>query len=315
MKSKIFLLTLVVFLLAGCAEDFLDTAPENTISNQQLSESPSSLQAIVNGIYANLRTFGIGGATFHIDYGHVAMRTGLDMRSNDIAQSVFHWYGFFANYDGRVQTSSRTRVYWNTYYSQIAEANSFINAIDETITDPGPRAILGQGLALRAFCMFQLALTYGPAYIGNESALGVPMPNGQDFEGKPRAPLSQVYALIASDLEKAVDLLKAFSRTTKQELDQSVAQGLLAEVYLEMGNWAGAAEMAAQARANYPLMSSNQWLGGFSNIENPEWMWGADIDNESSTVFASFFSHFANTSGGYAGILGYIRTLTLACTG
>lgn len=309
MKSKIYLLTLVVFLLAGCAEDFLDTAPENTISNQQLSESPSSLQAIVNGIYANLRTFGIGGATFHIDYGHVAMRTGLDMMANDVTQSVFHWYGFFANYDSRVQTSSRTRVYWNTYYSQIAEANSIINAIDETITDPGPRAILGQGLALRAFCMFQLARTYGPTYIGNESALGVPMPNGQDFEGKPRATLAQIYALIASDLEKSVDLLKDFSRTTKQEIDQSVAQGLLAEVYLEMGNWAGAAEMAAQARANYQPMSANQWLGGFSNIENPEWMWGADIDNESSTVFASFFSHFDNTSGGYAGILGVYKNI------
>jgi len=37
-------------------------------------------------------------------------------------------------------------------------------------------------------------------------------------------------------------------------------------------------------------------------------MWGADIDNESSTTFISFFSHFDSSAGGYGGIgfgLGY----------
>lgn len=309
MNSRIVILTIAVFLLGSCSEDFLDTVPENTISNQQLSESPSSLQAIVNGIYANLRTFGIGGTTNHIDYGHMGIKTGLDMMSNDIVLSVFHWYIFFNNYDGRVQTSSRTRLAWQTYYSQIAEANSIINAIDPDIPDPGPRAILGQGLTIRALCMFELARIYGPTYIGNESAAGIPMPDGADFEGKPRAPLSDVYAQIVADLELAVDLMKDFSRSSKQEIDQSVAQGLLAHVYLEMGNWAGAAEMAAQARANYPLMSMDQWMGGFDEISNPEWMWGADIDAESSTVFASFFSHFDNTTGGYAGALGVYKNI------
>ena len=57
-------------------------------------------------------------------------------------------------------------------------------------------------------------------------------------------------------------------------------------------------------------MTSGDWLAGFSNIGNSEWMWGADIDAESSTIFASFFSHFDSHIGGYAGALGVFKGIS-----
>ncbi|MGB0930448.1 MAG: RagB/SusD family nutrient uptake outer membrane protein [Chitinophagales bacterium] len=310
MKNKLFLVVCILFFTTtSCEKDFLDTVPENTISNLQLAENPAALQAIINGVYANLRTYGVSGTTFHVDYGHMGVKVALDMMGQDMTMSAFHWYAFFNNYDGRVQTSSRTRLIWNTYYQQIAEVNSVIAAIDAGTTDPTAKALLGQALAMRGLFSHVLARVYSHTYIGHESDMSIPLPNGENFEGKPRATVGEAYTQMASDLEAAITLLEGFDRSTKQEVNQAVAQGFLAAVYLEMGNWSGAASMANAARSAYAPMSSSEWMDGFSNINNAEWMWGADIDNESSTSFASFFSHFDNTVGGYAGALGVYKLI------
>ena len=310
MKYKILLAVLALFIATtGCQKEFLDTQPANTISNAQLAQNPSALQAIINGIYANLRTYAIGDNGGHIDYGLKGAHAGLDMMSNDNTMSVFHWYGFFYNYDGRVQTASRTRIFWVTYYTQVAEANSVINAIDPNTEDASARALLGQALALRALFSFNTARIYAHTYLGHEGDLCIPLPDGSNFDGKPRATVADVYAQIKADLEAAVPLLDGFTRSTKQEVNQAVAQAFLARVYLEMGEWSKAAEMAAAARTGWAPMSAAEWLGGFSDINQSECMWGADIDNESSTIFASFFSHFDNTNNGYAGVLGVYKLI------
>jgi hypothetical protein len=299
----------MLFGLTACQDDFLDTAPEDTISNVQLASNPAALQAIVNGMYANLRSYGIGGQDQHIDYGLTGVRAGLDMMSNDITQSVFHWYGFYYNYDARVQTSTRTEIIWNTYYTQVAEANSVINAIEMDTDDPTAKALLGQALALRALFTFNTARIYAHTYIGHENDLCIPLPNGNDFEGKPRSTVSDVYAQIRADIEAAIPLLEGFTRVTRQELDQLVAYGIAARVYLEMGEWSLAASAANSARQGRVPMGETEWMQGFSDINLSEVMWGADIDAESSSVYASFFSHFANLSAGYAGILGVYKNI------
>lgn len=310
MKKFIISLALVGFLMTSCQKDFLDTTPEEYISDAQLAENPASLQAILNGIYANLRSYTVGNSDgFHVDFGHKAMTAATDLMSNDIAMTAFHWYGNYYNFGARTQTNNRNPIYWNTYYSQLADANSIINSIDPSTTDEGAKAILGQALSLKAMCVFALVRTYAPTYIGNENAPGIPLPDGIEFDGKPRSPLNQIYDEIIADMELAVNLLANFQRATKQEINQQVAQGLLARIYLETGNWTGAAQMANAARQGYAPMSGEEWFDGFSNINNPEWMWGADIDAESSTVFASFFSHFDNTNSGYAGALGVYKSI------
>ena len=303
MKFKAIILLSVFFTLVGCSDDFLDTQPADTISSTQLASNPAALGAILNGVYANLRTFGIGGQTQHIDYGHRGVLAGLDMMGGDMSMSAFHWYAFWNNYDGREQTSTRTRIIWNTYYTQVAEVNSIINAISSDTDDASGKAFRGQALALRGFFTFNAARIYAHTYIGHEGDLCIPLPTGESFDGKPRSTVLDVYSQIVADLEEAVVLLEGYSRTTKQEVDLAVAQAFLASVYLEMGNWTAAASMANAARSTYGVMSADEYMSGFADINGSEVMWGADIDAESSTIFASFFSHFDNTNNGYAGAL------------
>ena len=158
-------------------------------------------------------------------------------------------------------------------------------------------------MSIKAFSLFNLVRFYSDTYIGNESSPGVPVTDRVDFEGKGRGTVQDVYDAIIPDLELAKTLLDGYSRANKQEIDQSVVQGFLANVYLETGNWQGAADNAAAARTGYSLMPGEQYAtDGWDNINNAEWMWGADIDNLTSTTFISFFSHFDSTAGGYGGV-------------
>jgi hypothetical protein len=219
MKNTFFVLMLglLVGVVSGCQKEFLELEPRDTISNVQLAANPTASQAIINGIYANLRTYQIGGNTGHIDYGHMGVKAGLDTMGHDIVMARFHWYAFFHNYDGRVQTSSRTRILWNTYYTQVAEANSIINAIDPGVTDPAAQALLGQALALRVLFTFNTARMYSHTYIGHEDDLCIPLPDGNNFEGKPRSTVRDVYAQVVADLEAGIPLLASFSRTTRSD--------------------------------------------------------------------------------------------------
>jgi hypothetical protein len=49
-------------------------------------------------------------------------------------------------------------------------------------------------------------------------------------------------------------------------------------------------------------MTPSVYQAGFSQIANPEWMWGSLITSDKSTIYASFFSHIDISTGGYASL-------------
>jgi starch-binding outer membrane protein, SusD/RagB family len=88
-----------------------------------------------------------------------------------------------------------------------------------------------------------------------------------------------------------------------------VIAGLLARYHLEYGNNILAAQYASEARTGYSPMDTTQLFDGFNKISNSEWMWGADIDTNTSTYYASFFSQIGNLNPGYAGLLNSYKSV------
>lgn len=308
---KITALSFFIALLSSCNEDFLDTKLESTFNNQQLSTSSTGLSGIVDGIYTNLHSYGLANAAGHLDYGHKSILSGLDMMSNDMYMTRFHWYGYFYNWQGRVQASSRTKLIWNTYYPVIKSANSVINNIDVSKADKETKAVLGQALTLRALSYFMLARVFGPTYIGHENDLCIPVYKKSTFDGKERAKVSEVYDLITSDLTEAIKYLEGYVRPSKEKMDQSVAEAIIANVFLEKGDYVNAAMYAHKAREKYPVLTKEQYLDGFYDLEKePDVLWGAIITPENTTFVVSFFAHFDNTNkGGYAGGLQIYKSI------
>lgn len=307
--KKIIILSLSLLIFTSCESDFLDTTPESTSNDEQLASSAEANEAIVNGIYSALRSYGLS-INNHEDYGHKSILTATDLMSNDMLMTKSSWYSNFYNYQARQQTNNRSRLAWSTYYPQIKTTNVVLAGIPEEVTDDKLKAIRGQALALRGYFYFMLARMYGPTYIGNENKLCVPLYTEVVFEGKARSKVAEVYAQIQADLNESVELLQGFKRKNNNAVDQSVAQAFLADVCLEMGKYSEAAVLANAARQNYPLLTENEWMQGFYDVSNKDTMWGASITSAQSTFVASFFSHFDNTNeSGYAGGLGIYKNI------
>lgn len=308
--KKILIIALCFLVLTSCDKDFLDTTPESTINNDQLSTSASANQAIVSGIYAALRSYGLAIGSNHEDYGHKSVLSAMDMMSNDMLMTKSSWYSNFYNYLGREQANSRSRLVWNTYYPQIKSANIVLSGISSNSADEKLKIIRGQAIALRGYFYFMLARTYGPTYVGNTTKLCVPLYTEVTLEGKARSTVNEVYTLIESDLKEAIDLLSNYRRLNNDTVDGSVVEAFLAEVYLEMGKNAEAATMAHSARENYTLLNETEWMSGFYNTKSNETMWGATLNSSISTFVANFFSHFDNTNpSGYAGGMGVYKNI------
>ena len=321
MKKKI-ILSLVVLSLLACEKEFLDTEAKQYVSQTQLEELASSSPeaalsintSVEDGQYAFFREYSTNfedtGAR-HDDYGQMSINLGLDLMSNDMVQVSDHWMGNYYAYRGRTQDFSTTRIIWNFYYSIIRNVNSIITQIPEDATDERLIYLKGRAKGLRAYSYFNLVRIYQYTYQGNQSAAGIPLYDGADINISARANVEEVYDLILADIESAYNTTAGYVRDNKEKLDQDVIAGLYARILLETGtDYNKCALMAAQAKSAGTLMTASQWLTeGFSQISNNEWLWGSDINNESSTIYASFFSHVSSLNPGYAGLLGIHKTI------
>ncbi|MFN3555797.1 MAG: RagB/SusD family nutrient uptake outer membrane protein [Bacteroidales bacterium] len=311
LKFKIFgLIALLSLLTVSCDPDFLDVDPEY-ISEQQVldlaSQSPEAVLDVVDpllsGIYASMIAFpGEPSGNFHDQFGVKAIDLAMDLMGMDMVQSPLHWFRFDYEHDNREANYRRTLFIWSTFYKMIATCNDILDFIPEG-DDIMPRliSIRAQALALRGYAYFMLIQNYQHTYIGNEQLPGIPVYDQENRSAQPRTVVADVYARIVDDLETAYAAMPA-GQVSKIELSRDVIAGLLARVYLVKNEWQKAAEYANLARTGRPLMTGAQWLEGFGDINNPEWMWGMEINAENSTIYASFFSHVSSAEGGYAGL-------------
>ena len=149
-------------------------------------------------------------------------------------------------YDGQTitfLTCSESSV----YESEIVEN---IKTYEDGIDDIEVRYKIAQARAMRAFSYLQLAPYFQFGYAAGGSDLPcVPIvtETTTDFTANPRASVADVYALIIADLTYAIEALDGYVRTDKSRVDQQVAYGLRARAYLNMQEWALAAEDAAAA--------------------------------------------------------------------
>ena len=306
--KKLFVLILALGLLnSGCEKEFLETNPTNQISDQIIFNTAEGAQTVLDGISRWMRTYADGR---HDTFGVKSLDLASDLMSEDMAPSAHHHFGFDYRLDNRSATYARPRNTWYLFYRIIYNANGIINAIDEaeSSSEAYKNNLKAQALALRGYAYFQLVQWFQHTYKGNESALGVPIYTEATLEGAPRSTVAEVYTQITKDLDDAIALFDANPRARRHisDVTGNVAKGLRARVALVMQDWQTAATRAAQAREGFNIMTPAQYSLGFDDSGEQNWMWGLAINDEQSTIYASWFSHVDWTIGGYSG-LGYSR--------
>ncbi|MFZ4929462.1 RagB/SusD family nutrient uptake outer membrane protein [Chryseobacterium sp. Mn2064] len=305
-KIKYFIALAGISLLTqSCAND-LNTLPEGNISGEQLNEDQSKPEKILGGIYLDLRSNGAGGTTVHSDFGIMGIKAGADLMSNDVIQSTNQHLGMFYNYEATNASNIASEIVWTTFYARIFVINKLL---DDLKNDTGTknRAIKGQLLALRAYSYFHLIRFYANDYKNHQSDPGLPLvlTSSNPSQGLPRSTVAEVYAQITQDIEESITLLDSFARSSRAQIDQRTAKAIAADVFLQTGDYTKAAKYAQESKQGIALMTENDYTTtGFSNINNPEVIWG--FHNTTATMsignyYASFFSMFDNTNEGYAG--------------
>lgn len=297
MKKRILISMLATALVfTGCSDEFLEAEPTQFVSSEQIAEAteknPSLQIANIAGLYSTMYLTGTGGTNLrHTDFGQKGYDIFGDMLTGDmiLAGYTYGWYQDVVEYQSTVDfTHINNYMIWRYYYRIIFGANGVIDGFggtDAELASDEAKNIMGQALAMRAYSYFYLLQFYERGYNPSEPAL--PVYTSVSREGAPLSTQQEVYDLIVSDLTKAIEYLETFNRTDKNQVDASVAKGLLAYTYAAMNEYGKVLEITTDliGSGQYALATAeevvyngeNLELAGFNDVASSGWMWGVDL--------------------------------------
>lgn len=314
MKRYISILLMSVLGLGflSCSR-MLDTTPTDQTTADVVFKTESGAYAAINGIYRYMFEAGYTASWFDENFGYSSVLHCFDMVGDDMTKrdpgSQWFFYDHMFWVRGEVTSSSDRPIgWWTFFYKIITSANNIIAYVpDGQFSEEAKNSVVGQALALRAFAYYNLINIYQLTYDGNESAPGVPIytePTDKKTEGKGRGTVSDVYTQINSDLDLAISKLSnASEQRSKSNIDLYTAYGLKARVALMQRDWSTAKTMAQNAlgKPGLSLMNNNELGSGFNSLDNPEWIWGAQVVEAQAGGLYSFMAHMDGAeSGGYA---------------
>lgn len=317
---------IAAILLFGvsCSEEFLEKEPTQFLTTEQIGraaeKNPDVIAGTMTGIYAQTIQTGTGGTTNHDDFGHKGYDIFGDMLSGDMALSVstYGWYRADITEFNAPLDFTRTRNYmpWRYYYRIIRSANTVIDALGGNDAEPelaANRHIMAQAKAIRAHSYFYLTQYFTRTY--NPSAEILPIYTSlQDVNG-PKVATSEIFNLIESDLTSAISSLDDFSRSGKNEINKSVAQGILAYVYAYQERWQEAYNLTNDVinTGGFSLMTAEEVVrmrhggpesdpsgGGFNDLNTNGWMWGIDITSDNNLALVSWWGQVDRFTYSYA---------------
>lgn len=285
------LLSIALIVFTGCSEDFIDPQRNtNNLTSENLAEASEDNPDLVKGTLDGITGFMADDEAVndgrHYDFGQKAVDIWLDITTGDMALSAssFGWYNGTANLVAQTDFSQEeNQIIWDFYFKVVGLANAVINTLggeDAAPENPDNQIILAQAKAYRGYAYFYLTQIFQRDYDPNEPILPLYTADETIIE---KVPASQVFDQIINDLTFAVETLDGYQRNSKNQIDQTVARGLLAYTYAAMGNYEDAKIQADEVIASgYPLTTEGESAypgagSGFNSLSSPSWIWGFDL--------------------------------------
>ena len=231
----------VVVMLTGC-NDYLDIKPKGekiptTVSDYETLLNYESVQKVSDTYPAYLTD-----DVFLPDVAEGTATPGL----NSVDQSIRNLYLFKKEVFGDAQDDG----FWFASYNRIYYYNTVIdNIMDADGSDEQQKlSIRAEALISRALEYLYLVNGYAKHYDVRtaESDPGVPLILDEDISKKNlvRASVKDVYAQIQSDLQTALPNLPMQAKGNAFRASKAAGYGVLAKMYLYMGNYAEALKAA-----------------------------------------------------------------------
>lgn len=263
--------SLVMF--SGC-EDFLNTDPISSISENSFYTNDAELEVAMVGVYDA--------------YQEVPLREFAltEMRSDNSNTRLSE--GDWAEFEALSVSSTNSTVYdyWSYNYFTIHRANTVLEYLD-VIEDADLKVQLeGEAKFMRALCHFNLVRLFeNIPYVEGIILAAESSTIEQDSE-------STVYAKIVADLQDAISLLPNRSDIAEGRATYGAAQALLGKVYLTTGDYslAQTAFETVISTGDYSLMSS--YYDIFYTEMNSETIFSVQYESDDSDNSQDFSYEF-----------------------
>lgn len=309
MKKITVLVVGCLTLMTSCKKDFLDTGPTNSADDAAIFTTTQNASNVINGVYRYLWE----RYSTQNQPGHGGMMLQLDFMGEDINQAAGSWYTNSANGTANWVNQKNDNYIWTEfafrlYYRAIGNSNALIENVDAASgSDADKKQLKAEALTMRAWGYFNLVQIFAKRYVAgtSNSQPGVSMPLSAKQVKLPRSTVEEVYAQINKDLDDAIALfpsatavpvgLTSSSPNLKSHLSLNAAKAIKARVALTQQDYVTAATYAKQVidAGGYSLMSNAQYQQGFNNISNPEWIWGAYIQDDQGDTFGSYHAQIS----------------------
>jgi hypothetical protein len=279
-KNIVFYLSLTSILCGVSCKKLVQVPPPiNSITTSEVFSTDGQATSAMAGIYYNMINAGYNAFSGEMTIYPGASADELDFFSNDAGNIQFQ--------DNTLLNGNYTVLgLWVTSYSTIYACNSVIEGLESTTTvdDSTKSELTAEAEFIRAYANFYLVNLFGdPALVTTI--------NYQKTELSPNSNSAAVYALIVSDLKDAISKLAAdYSAGKGQRIvpNKWAAVGLLARVYLYMGDWSDAGKQATNVINNTGLYSLSP-LSGTSevfSVNSSEAIWQLQQSNATNTYNA-----------------------------
>lgn len=282
---------LATLALVSCGEDFLEPQPESAISAEEYFENTDQLRNAVIGMYDAIQ--GVNSNDLDDNFSIQREFYLTEMRSDNTRTKSGE--GEAAQFENFTVTSSNGIVanYYISMYEVIYRANLVLANLDAASAEEAA-FFEGEAKFVRAYAYFNLVRLFGEVPLVDR--LIGPLEKEISYT---RVAESQVYDLIVSDLQTAVDNL---DNTYVNRASGAAAKTLLAQVYLRMETNYAEAQTLLESVINsgdYSLQSNFKDV--FYNEGNSEIVFAvgytSDITSDSQNFSAEFLNSVGRTSG------------------
>tara|TARA_R110002111_G_scaffold163455_2_gene229677 strand:+ start:43507 stop:44979 length:1473 start_codon:yes stop_codon:yes gene_type:complete len=214
--KKIITVFLLVITYQSCTDDFIERDPVYSIDSESYFNSEDDYYNALIASYDLLQ------ATYvNVMLGEIASNNTL-CGGGDATDVIG-----FQQIDDMIHTpvNSNLRDIWNWMFAGVNRANYLLEFQDKTDFE-GKEIMIAEAKFLRAYYNFELVKWFGgiPLKVDQRFALG-------DETTIPRATPAEVYALIESDLQYAIDNL-SYTAPQVGRVTKGAAQALLGKAYL-----------------------------------------------------------------------------------
>lgn len=252
------LFILLVILINTSCEDYLEVdTPKHKIVSATVFEEDETAISTMTGIYNELLNADFSGGWNY----SVSVLGGL---SSDVLEPVNPNSVSYAEFNqNEISPNSEFNFYlWSSTFNIIYMTNALLEGLSQSegVSEEISKQLEGEARFIRAFTYFYLVNLYGD----------VPLILSTDYEQNSliaREGQEQIYELIIDDLQASIELLENTISETRTRADKFVVTGMLARVYLYLGNWEQAEFLSSQVIAE---SSKYELLENLDEIFLPE---------------------------------------------